>query len=166
MCFCSYSWTACGQILLWMNGPAWLLLGLPGLKWVSETKKQVQLKTNKNDILYTGFQQVWINIKSNYPYIRFALYYFGKYLGRPLTRVLKQGSNKCRDHHWCSKIGSPEVGSKPTCLNSVRPFPRWEGKTKNSSHQINLSDYHLFIWQNLYLYIFYLSLLQKQVLET
>ena len=106
------------------------------------------------DILYTGFQQVWINIKSNYPYIRFALYYFGKYLGRPLTRVLKQGSNKCRDHHWCSKIGSPEVGSKPTCLNSVRPFPRWEGKTKNSSHQINLSDYHLFIWQNLSLYIF------------
>ena len=32
-------------------------------------------------------------------------------------------------------------------------FP--EGKEKNSSHQINLSDYHLFIWQNLYLYIFF-----------
>ena len=33
------------------------------------------------------------------------------------------------------------------------PFPRWEGE-KSSSHQINLSDYHLFIWQNLYSYVF------------
>jgi hypothetical protein len=31
-------------------------------------------------------------------------------------------------------------------------FP--DGKEKTSSHQINLSDYHLFIWQNSYLYIF------------
>ena len=38
-------------------------------------------------------------------------------------------------------------------LHFVRPFPRWEGK-KNSCHQINLPDYHLLIWQNLYLYIF------------
>ena len=29
-----------------------------------------------------------------------------------------------------------------------------DGKEKNSSHQINLSDYHLFIRRNLYLYIF------------
>ena len=68
------------------------------------------------------------------------------------------------DLHWCCKIGSPEVGSKPTyTLNSVRPFPRWKGKkTLVIKSIIYLTKIYIFIY---FLY-FYFSLLQKQVLET
>ena len=54
-----------------------------------------------------------------------------------------------------AKLVSPEVGSRLACtLNSVRPFPRWEGK-KNSSHQINyLFDKICIFIYFLYFYFF------------
>ena len=80
-----------------MNGPAWLLLGLPGLKWVSESKKQVQLKTNKNDmtfyILVSNKSESILSLTTIVG--RSALYHFRNSLLTPLARVLKQGSNKC-----------------------------------------------------------------------
>ena len=37
---------------------------------------------------------------------------------------------------------------------NLKAFPRWEGKTKNSSH---LSDYHLFIYLTKFIFIYFFT---------